>query len=57
MSEQKTAETTVVQIPAALRNARTEKQDKLFNELTADEQIAIILKRHREIVSSLVARA
>ncbi len=57
MSEQKTAETTVVQIPTALRNARTEKQDKLFNELTADEQIAIILKRHREIVSSLVARA
>lgn len=55
MSEQKTVETTVVPIPAALRNARTETHDKLFNELTADEQIAIILKRHREIVSSLVA--
>lgn len=57
MSEQKTAETTVVQIPTALRNARTDTHHKLFNELTADEQIAIILKRHREIVSSLVARA
>jgi hypothetical protein len=57
MSEQKSVENTVVQIPTALRNTRSESHDKLFNELTADEQIAIILKRHREIVSSLVARA
>ena len=57
MSEQKAVENTVVKMPTTLRNARVENHDKLFNELTADEQIAIILKRHREIVSSLVARA
>jgi hypothetical protein len=57
MSEQKSAENTVVQIPTALRNTRANHTEKMFNELTADEQIAIILKRHREIVSSLVARA
>ncbi|WP_437890091.1 hypothetical protein [Phytobacter sp. V91] len=57
MSEQKAVENTVVQIPTTLRNKRVNQNDKLFNELTADEQIAIILKRHREIVSSLVANA
>jgi hypothetical protein len=57
MSEQKSVENSVVKIPTPLRNARAESHEKLFNELTADEQIAIILKRHREIVSSLVARA
>lgn len=54
MSEQKAIEKSEVRIPATVRNAHFDRNEKMFNELTADEQIAIILKRHREIVSSLV---
>jgi hypothetical protein len=54
MSEQKAVENSEVRIPATVRNAHSDRNEKMFNELTADEQIAIILKRHREIVSSLV---
>ena len=54
MSEPKAIEKSEVRIPATARNAHSDRNEKMFNELTADEQIAIILKRHREIVSSLV---
>jgi len=57
MNEQKSVENTAVQTSTTLRNSRAKHNDKMFNELTADEQIAIIIKRHREIVSSLVASA
>lgn len=54
MSEQTSVEKSEVKIPATVRSAQSDCREKMFNELTADEQIAIILKRHREIVSSLV---
>lgn len=57
MSEQKSVENSKVRTPATVRNAHSDRNEKMFNELTADEQIAIILKRHREIVSSLVVNA
>lgn len=54
MNEYKTTETHTVSTPAPLRNTLQDRSQMMFNDLTAKEQIAIILKRHREIVSSLV---
>ncbi|WP_154657535.1 hypothetical protein [Phytobacter massiliensis] len=54
MNEYKTTETHTVSTPAPLRNTQQDRSQMMFNDLTAKEQIAIILKRHREIVSSLV---